>query len=151
MAYTHSKYEVQMMSNRTSTDVGEGTAQITVTGIAGIAQWTPGFMPHIIRAIAVSPLTTVLISGCSLLFQVTGVGSSAATIASFNFTSGDDAGSKVLFWDNLNQEVKPGEIVMASVSQLGGVVPGARVGITLYVEPRWETPANNANMRQTVT
>ena len=149
MAYTHSKYEVQMVANRTLTE-NENTV-ISVTGTGGVAQWTPGFMPHIIRAVAVSPLTTKLISGCGMIFQVTGVGSSAATICSINFTSGDDFGSKTIFWDNLNQEIKPGEIVMASVSQIGDAVPGTRVGITLYVEPRWETPANNTNMRQTVT
>lgn len=135
MAYTHSKYEVLM-----ATDAD-------LSSQADVADWAPGYVPHIIRAVSLV-ITNDIGSSAVVKFDkrpTSGSDSSRGDgdVATVNLDTSDDQGNAV-FVDGLDVEIKPGEEVVAEVTSAASASDTAH--IVLYVEPRWEQPANNTSM-----
>lgn len=144
MAYTHSKYEVKPLT----TELNRGSKLATGTGEYG--RWSPFYVPHIIRAIGVTVLSTdTFLSPLSFSFRTATAGAASATdnqFATFGSipTTGNLQGN-TYFRDGLNQEISAGQEVVAvnlSTNTLG------KVSISLYVEPRWENPANQTRLTE---
>lgn len=134
MAYTHSKYEVFVKANMALGSTGDK------------AYWSPGYIPHIIRAVA--------------LVITNAIGSSTEVRVDLRPTAGSDTGrgdgdiaallssslalGKVLYKDGINVRVNPGEEAVFQVTNAGEAADEAHA--ILYVEPTWELPANNDAM-----
>lgn len=139
MAYTHSKYEVQI-----STTERNRVSKLT-TGTGEFGRWGgPFFVPHIIRAIGVSVLSTdTFASPVILSFRTASRGAASATDNQFETVTLPTTGNlqgQVYYVKNLDQEIAAGRDVVVqnlSTNTLG------HVSCHLYVEPRWETPANS--------
>lgn len=139
MAYTHSKYEVMMSATGLSA---------TTSGV--LAHWTPALVPHIIRGVAVSYTATGnTSSGLTAAFNHLDLtsGSTASAIGTLVGVSSDVAGHVVYKTVTSEVVVKPGETVQFDVT--GAASGDCTVFPILYVEPKWEQPVNNSNMRAT--
>lgn len=137
MAYTHSKYEV---------DLGRYNL---VT--AGELKWAPGYVPHILRAVsfvvdatAASGSATGVIS---IIKQVTAGSATgevvAATLTVVPVGSATLALGKVVYKDGLNVSIAPGQSIRTSLTTVSTAGGGSLI---LYLEPTWETPANDSAM-----
>ena len=144
MAYTHSKYEVFM----STTELNSVSKLVSGTGEFG--RWSPFYVPHIIRAIGVEILSTDSFgSPLSFSFRTASMGAASITdnqFATFGSipTTGNLQG-QVYFRDGLDQEISAGQDVVAqnlSTNTLG------KARIKLYVEPRWENPANQTRLTE---
>ena len=166
MAYNHTEYEVYMTGSGAVTAAGRGGPQYvnlaTGAAAAGIARWTPGMVPHIVRNIAViSMATNTWVTKPVIHFRV-GPANCTGTVSGQNFTTmtltsiagtkatagtaGGSATRNVWYKSALlNQIVNPGQDVVA-VAFTKATNTG-KVKIALYVEPKWETPGNLSNMK----
>lgn len=136
MAYTHSKYEVLVIKNA------------ALSSAADIGDWSPGYIPHIIRAVAMVFTTVMSHTGVTkvdkrpLAGDDTGRGD--GDIATINYTVALGAVGKCIYVDGLDVEILPGQ---EAVFQVTDATPtSGNAHLILYVEPRWETPANISNM-----
>jgi hypothetical protein len=156
MAYTHSKYEVEMNTPilgpstvATPTAIAHGL-RLDVTGIAG--QWGPGFVPHIIRGAAVVPLTPTTNHTDDVFVRfdadISTVGT-ATTAFTINLptTAGGRSGYSVYYTPTYEIIINPGSQMTANVT--AAATAGVYAKVVLYVEPKWETPANVTSMTQT--
>ena len=143
MAYPHSKQEIVM----TATD---GSHKFTATAAAELSTWGPGYTPHVIRACTIE-LTTSGDDWQSAVWRFNhrdlSSGSTATTITTINGVATDKSGH-VIYSEGLSVEIKPGEEVVLDVTT-AATSTSAGFRATLYVEPRWEVPGNNAEMRAT--
>lgn len=140
MAYTHSKYEVDVRQ-------ADGTALADMGAAAGNAVWAPGYMPHIVRAVAL-----VFTEACDAVETVTitrritaGSDTGEVTIDTITTTVADSAPGEVMFVDNLDTEIAPGEELQVTWTTVGAT---GICHIKAYVEPRWENPANISDMTE---
>ncbi len=139
MAYTHSKSDVMMTASSLSA---------TTSGV--VAQWAPGNVPHIIRAFSISYTATGnTSSGLTVALQHLDLtsGSTASAIATLVGTSSDLAGHVVYKTVTSEVVVKPGEQVQVDIT--GAASGDCNFIPCIYVEPKWEVPGNNTNMRAT--
>ena len=124
MAYTHSKVEVLMPINIFATAVtatGQADHDLTTATTIALSRWAPGMVPHIVRGVAV-----------------------VATVAG----ASDITVGKVIFQhEKPVVEIKPGQGVRAQMETVA--TTGIRGHLVLYLEPRWETPANLPMVRTT--
>ena len=138
MAYTHTQYQV----NLTATAVTQATS-----GVVG-QKWSPGYVPHVIRAFSLTN-TSTLANVSSLVGELerrTLTATTVSSIATINGTATGGAG--VVFYKNgLNATVQPGEEIQYRISTAATVA--ALLSATIWVEPRWEEPGNNTNMKAT--
>lgn len=137
MAYDHTQYEILMTAT---------AASATATG--DIAKWSPGYVPHVIRAVAIIPTVSgVTLSGAVFNFNHLSLvsGSSATTIDTINGTATVTPG-RVMYADGLNVKVSPGEEVICNV---GTAKSALNVKAVLFVEPKWEQPGNDTSMVET--
>lgn len=136
MAYTHTQYEVDLVAG----------ASFASTGDKG--EYAPGYIPHIIRAVAVVCKTNPSGGGVLKLDKRPTAGSDTnrgdGDVAVVNIPDG--AQGDVIYVDGLNEELKPGEEVVAQVTTADAGLTDA--DIKLYVEPRWEQPGNIAAMKE---
>lgn len=153
MAYTHSKYEVEMQrvddpSTVHPTSVGQTGCNLAVTTV--VAGWGPGFMPHAIRGAA------IVMSGTNVgAFTGAAVGISFAADISTPGTAthlftislpSSSANNKSIYYvPTYYIEVPPGAEVVAHPTT--AATAGVRARLILYVEPRWELPANVTTMQ----
>lgn len=144
MAYTHSKQHVDMLNSA-------GT-RIFVASASGLkARWTPGYTPHVVRAVVVHTLASFANSaanrgavsfwrnstpGTTVTTALTEIGT--VSLATLN------ARGKVAYVDNLNTQVDPGQEVQVRITD--AATGAGKLAFSMYVEPKWETPANNSNM-----
>jgi len=139
LAYTHSKQEIVVVK-----DGSLATA-------ADIGHWASGLIPHVIRAVALVFTTAVDATGQVSFDKRPTVGSDTGRgngdVAVINYTSTTGAQGKVVYKEGLNIEIAPGEEVVAQVTDATPTAGNAHV--ILYVEPRWERPANNIDMSAT--
>lgn len=138
MAYPQSKYQVMMT-----------TSGVTCTTSGDKAEWHCGAVPHIVRRCGIIYTTSGMTpSGLVVIFNHLDLtsGSTASALDTLYGTSSDACGHVVLSAE-LNVQVDPGEKVVFNnsviVSGVCNVVP------FLWVEPKWETPANNTETRVT--
>lgn len=155
MAYTHSKYEVELNSPIGPSDGAKPTAaahgvRLDATGVAG--QWGPGMVPHIVRGAAIVPLspTTNHTNAISVRFDADistpGTPTDIFTIV-LPTTAGGRAHHSVYYRPTYYIEIKPGSLVRANVT--AAATAGVYAKAVLYVEPRWEEPGNLTGMTQT--
>ncbi len=152
MAYTHSKYEVFMVpSNRTISASGSATTlnniQLDVTGEA--ARWRPGFVPHIIKGVAVMSSATVQHDAAvHLCFRsdLTTPGT-ATEIFKVVLPTAGAVHTSVFFRPTRFIEILPGQTVNMFVT--AAATSNVDADVVLYVEPRWEEPGNITGMLST--
>ena len=152
MAYTHSKYEVQMVPvNRTISASGAATTfnniQIDVTGLA--ARWSCGFVPHLIKGAAVIRSATVQPDAAiSLSFRADlttpGTPTNLFTIVIPTVAA---IHKSVYYRPTYDIEIKPGQRVIMHVTAAATSTSDADV--VLYVQARWEEPGNVTSMLKT--
>ena len=133
MAYSHAVHQILFPSGLSATASGDK------------ANWVPGYVPYIIRAAGVVFTTSgATTSGAVIAFLHTNLasGSTASDLAVLNGPSG--IGGKVLYKDGLNVKVSPGQKVTLNVRT--AVTGSLAIRGFLFVEPAWDTPANNTNM-----
>lgn len=138
MAYPHSKQEILMTPTA-----------VSATATGDKAEWNPGYMPHIIRACVVMPTVSgTTISGMTFNFNhLSLVSGSTATAIATLFGTATVTPGRAMYKDDLNVEVLPGEQVVFNLGT--GAASGVNVKAVIYVEPRWEQPANLTNLVQT--
>lgn len=132
MSYTNDKIEVAL-----------GSGQV-VTSTGTVGSWMPGFQPHVIRA-ASAIITAATTSGAvvKVLSGTIGLTGSLTTVATLNLTTGAATDTSVIFSDQLDVQVDPGEEVQFRVTETGA---GANFTPVLYMQPTWEMPANLSSM-----
>lgn len=139
MAYTHSKYTVEMLSTIAAT--------FHAATDLDLLQWACPYPPHIIRRAMVIFGTsgdTATDFALAILTATTPTNETLTTIGTINGGGARDAGH-VMVTSDLNVELTPGHNVSLGVTT--GGVTSARV--YLYVQPRWETVTNLTNTHTT--
>ena len=149
MAYVHSRYEVRMTPNYRATGITDaavtGGVDLVATGIK--ARWAPGIVPHIIRGAAIVQTATTFGSAAGAFrfeADLTTPGTPTHLFSIVVPTIGS-IHTSMYYKATYIIEIKPGQIVDFRVTAAG--VGGAEV--ILYVEPRWEEPANITGMVKT--
>ena len=156
MAYTHSKYEVDMTPFIPATGAGPTAnalgVNISVTGPN--AEWAPGIVPHLIRGMTVMPLTGPVRSDpVHAKFRKAEVAGSAQATDWTNIgqvvlsTTVTTLGGGFYFIPTAHIEIKPGQSVQLHVT--AAATAGAYAKAVLYVEPRWEEPGNITGLNLT--
>jgi len=153
MAYTHSKYEVEMQRAQPATAGGAtlagGGANMAVTTVA--AEWGPGYVPHLIRGAALIMTGTNLgaFTGGAVPVQfeadisTPGTATKLFTIALPSAVT-DHSNKAVYYTPSYVIEVKPGMTVAARPTT--AATAGILARCVLYVEPRWEEASNVTTM-----
>lgn len=149
MAYTHSKYEVHMVpKNRAISASGTATTidgiLIDVTGI--VAGYTVGFVPHLIKGAGVLSSATVANTAIVPIgFEADITTPGTPTRAFTVILPVANVGHKSVFYRPTYEiEIKPGMEMTANVT--AAATAAINASIILYVEPRWEEPANVTTM-----
>lgn len=150
MAYTHSKYEIMMTPITPATALGPtaagaGGAALSVTTV--VAQWSPGFVPHLIRGAAIIQSASDAPAANPVPVLIQADISTPGTPTGLFRLSLPTAGSpnKSHYYRPTYQiEIKPGMTVAARPTT--AATAGVRANIVLYVEPRWEEPGNVTTM-----
>ena len=153
MAYTHSKYEVEVQKVRVTSVAASasfgGIALDVVDKIGGT--WGPGFVPHFIKGVAVIPQTgQAASSNCAFDAEIVG-GAAVGTptrIFTINLPTTATGGTAVYYTPTYVIEMKPGMTMQVYPTIAMASEGTARV--ILYVEPRWEEPANVTSMAAAV-
>jgi hypothetical protein len=154
MAYTHSRYEVEMQRVDHISAVGGAT----VLGAAGVAlittvaaEWGPGYVPHRIRGAA------LILSGTDGRGAYTG----AAVEASFEADISTPGTVTKLFGIGVPSAAAENRSLYHTPTYVITINPGTKIQfrcttaatagvrarVMLYVEPVWEEPANITGMQ----
>lgn len=154
MAYDHSKYEVEMVPLMNAgpsvggalwpTAAANGV-QLSITGVR--ARWAPGFVPHIIKgaAIIVENVTVAMTDDVFVGFEADiSVAGTPTRLFTINLPTSVLAHKSVFHRPSYYIEIKPGSIVDCTVT--AAATAGVYGKVVLYVEPRWEEPANVTSM-----
>lgn len=149
MAYTHSKYEVEMLPMAATTFPAANEFGVRLTVTTAAAKWGPGFVPHIIRGAAVIPLvTTALGNDASVVFEADiSTPGTPTKMFNVNVPTAIRAHTSIYYRPTYLIELKPGMMAQARVTTAADAAASAK--IVLYVEPRWEEPGNITGMKQT--
>jgi hypothetical protein len=139
MAYSHDKYEVVVVKDAALSSTGD------VTG----GKWAPGFHPHIVRAV-MAVITNAIGDPCVIKVDKrptagsdTSRGDGDVAVLTISTTNG--ALGNVCYADGLDVEIKPGEEIVFEVTDAAAASDAAH--LILLVEPRWEVPGNNTDMK----
>lgn len=118
-----------------------------LSALADIGDWAPSRFPHIVRAAALILTTDVTAVGVVKFDKRPTAGSNTGRgdgdVAIINLLAAHNQG-EVIFKDGLNVLIKPGEEVVAEVTDLTAAAETAHV--VLFVEMVPEVPGNNAKM-----
>lgn len=140
MAYPHQTQEIIMTPT---------AASVTASGQIGNT-YEPGLYPQNVVGLAFIPTTSGQDYGpvaISLNIIDTTSGSTASTIDTINCATGDVVGS-VIYAKGLNTTVSPGQRLLLNLD--ASVTATAAAGkVIVYVQPKWEEPGNNTDMRAT--
>jgi len=120
----------------------------TTSGV--VSYWAPTAVPHIIRSFGIAYTATGnTSSGLTVALQHLDLtsGSTASAIATLVGVSSDIAGHVVYKTVTSEVVVQPGERVQVDIT--GAASGDCSFHPVIYVEPKWEMPANNSNMRAT--
>ncbi len=155
MAYTHSKYEVEIVPALGATSIAGVTVinglSLAVTSIAGV--WAPGFVPHIIKGAALirvgaqanDPFTG---DPVSVIFSADiSTPGTATKMFQINLPSSAHGFKSIYYRADRYIEIKPGMTV--EVHAATAATAGVYAKAVLYVEPRWEEPGNVTTMQLT--
>ena len=150
MAYTHSRYEVTLAPATPSSAPAAGFNGIDFNqpgATVAAAVWAPGLVPHIIKGAAVIPLVTAaLADDVSVNFDADLTTPGTPTnLFKILWPTEIKAHTSLYYRPTYYIEIKPGQQLVARVTTLGAAASNAKV--ILYVEPRWEEPANITGMQ----
>lgn len=138
--YTH-KYEVNL---------NNAAAVLDLTSTGDKARWNPGFVPHIVRAVVVAlnavPGDAGVVKFDKRVTFASDTGRGDGDVAVVNLLTTHLAGD-VIYKDQLNVRIDPGQEVVVEVTDASAAVTGARV--SLWVEPIFEHPDNDTNLKAT--
>jgi hypothetical protein len=148
MAYNHSRYEVEMQRVDHISAVGGATA-LGQGGVALIttvaAEWGPGYVPHKIRgaAIVMSGSDVGNLTGgsveCSFESDISTPGT-VTKLFGIGLPSTGMANTSRYYTPTYVIEILPGHKIQFRCTT--AATAGVRARAILYVEPRWEEPAN---------
>lgn len=124
-------------------------ADASLATAADIGTWAPGYQPVVVKAAALVFTTTVDATGAVTLQRRPTAGSAAGEVAIdvLNYTIALGTQGLVVYSDNLNQLVVPGEEVVFEVTDATPTVGAAHC--ILFLQPCWEHPDNNSDMTLT--
>jgi hypothetical protein len=152
MAYTHSRYEVEMQrvadvsSVGQATALGQGGVELATTVVA---EWGPGYVPHRIRgaAIVMSGSDVGNLTGgaveCSFEADISTPGT-VTKMFGIGMPSTGGANTSRYYTPTYVITVNPGTRVQFRCTT--AATDGVRARAILYVEPVWEEPANITGM-----
>ena len=150
MAYTHSRYEVNIEPATPSTAPAAGFNGIDfnqpgATVAAGV--WAPGYVSHLIRGAAVIPLVTAsLAEDVSVNFDADLTAQGTPTnLFKILWPTEIKAHKSLYYTPTYEIRIDPGQHVDVRVSTLGAA--GSNAKVVLYVEPVWEEPGNITGMQ----
>lgn len=144
MAYTHGLNEYTLLTS-------EGVTHRTLT-LSG-RQWshTPGYQPYIVRAVGIVITASGAAAGARRVKMSAFRNSTPGGTATTTLTLIDTAtlGSllargKVVYMDNLNTQINPGQELVVRVTQ--AATQAAKAKVIATVEQHWEHPDNNTNL-----
>lgn len=144
MAYTHTKYEVDLTS---------GTATLDLTSTGDKAVWGVGLVPHIVRAAAIvinaTPGDAGVVKGDLRPTRGSDTSRTDGTVFTINmatshtFTAGTTR--KIIYHvPSSPVTVMPGQEVVVEVTDASASVNAAKM--YLLVEPSWDQPGNITGM-----
>lgn len=123
----------------------------SVASAADVGDWAPGYVPMIIRAVALVFTTAANATGALKVDKRPTAGSDTARgdgdVATINYTTTTGAQGKVVYKDGLSIKVSPGEEVVFQITDATPTAGNAH--LILFVEPSWEQPGNNTDMAAT--
>jgi hypothetical protein len=139
MSYTTGKYEVIVAKD----------AALSSTGDISGGKWAPGFHPHIIRAAMLVVTNAIdnalVIKGDKRPTAGSDSGRGDGDVFVLTVSTTNGALGNVCYADNLDIEIKPGEEVVFEVTDAAAASDTGH--LILLVEPRWEVPGNNTDMK----
>lgn len=137
MAYTHTQYEQRVVHE----------VSLATTGDKG--KLTPGYVPLIIRAVAVVCKADPTAAGVVKIDKRPTAGSDTGRgdgdIAVINIAATHSQGD-VVYKDGLNVELRPGEEAVVDVTS--AVTGLTSADVIFLVEPRWEVPGNISALKE---
>lgn len=133
MAYSHQQFEVKLSSSG---------LDATTSGIAS-QKYAPGYTPFIVRAFSAIN-TSTLVSGNALVATLESRLLTATTATVIGTMRGSPGKGEVKYVTGLNKKVSPGSEVQLNIST--GATAAALLQWSMYIEPQWESPANNSAM-----
>lgn len=138
MSYTHQQIEYIIAKD------------IDLNSAADCGDWAPGYMPVIVRAAALVVTNTLGSAGVIKIDKRPTAGDDTSRgdgdVASLTLPSGTAAGA-VIYQDGIDVKVSPGEELVAQVTDACDASDTGH--LIIFVEPVWETPANNTDMTAT--
>lgn len=143
MAYDHTQYVAQIAN----------AADCTSTGEKG--DWSPGYMPHIVRALAVEvEVASATTTACVVTFYRNTLGTTTTTnrttIDTITVPAAAAAGNVYYVDENTTDfafyEISPGQEIQAVVTT-AATTTGTNT-VSAVLEPRWETPGNDTNLTE---
>ena len=152
MAYTHSKYEVEIVPAQGATALGATAVMngmdLGVTTIAGV--WGPGYVPHIVRGAAiimVKPTTAFGGAPVGVRFEADiSTPGTPTHLFTISLPSSGAAHKSIYHTPTYQIELKPGMLLEVHATTAATV--GVYAKGMLYVEPRWEEAGNVTTMRK---
>ena len=162
MSYVHSRYEVEMVRSQAGSASLGGQGGPTMAQAFGVdllpttynAAWGPGYVPHIIRGAAVilsaSNVAAFGNDAVEIKFDADiSTPGTPSNLFSIELPSAvtDHSNKAIYYTPTYYIEIKPGMTVKANTAS--AATAGVRARLMLYVEPRWEEPANVTAMKQT--
>jgi hypothetical protein len=131
-----------------------GSRNITVATAASLASlavigsYTNGYMPFTLRAVTLVFTTAAGAVGICLVKKrpTAGSASGESTVATINFDGTSGAQGKVIYKDGLDVIFAPGDQLVFEITDVAAT-GAADCGI--FIQDRWEVPANNTDMAVT--
>lgn len=140
MAYTHQTNEIIMTPT---------AASVTASGAIGNT-YDPGLYPVRVVGFCVIPTTSGIDYDpmqVSLNIVDTTSGSTASTIDTI-YGVASDAPGHVIYAKGLNTKCSPGQRLQVNLDA-AVTATAAAAKVMVYVQPQWDEPGNNSDMRQT--
>ena len=155
MAYTHSRYEIEMQRVDHISAVG-GASVLGQAGVALVttvaAEWGPGYVPRKIRGAAIIPAGSNVgaFTGnaveCSFEADISTPGT-VTKMFGIGWPSALSSNRAIYHTPTYVITIKPGTKVQFRCTT--AATAGVRARVMLYVEPVWEEPGNVTGMQNT--
>tara|TARA_R110000868_G_scaffold380130_1_gene646120 strand:+ start:59 stop:472 length:414 start_codon:yes stop_codon:yes gene_type:complete len=133
MAYNHFQYEQKLSTSG---------LDATTSGISS-AKFAPGYSPVIIRAFSCIN-TSTLASGNAMVAVLQSRTLTATTVSTVATINGHPGKGEIKYVTGLSKKISPGQEVQLNITT--GASAAALLQWTMFVEPQWDTPANNTAM-----
>lgn len=133
MSYNHMQYEIKLSTSG---------LDATSSGVQS-AKYAPGYTPVIVRAFSCIN-TSTLASGNAMVAVLQSRTLTATTVSTVATINGSPGKGEIKYVTGLSKKISPGQEVQLNITT--GATAAALLQWTMFVEPQWETPANNSVM-----